>query len=471
MTVDLTLWLLVVSPVILLVAQLLPRRVLIVLMGYASGVFNRVAYFNAIPLFSVLGGLITWTRVRRLPPSRNLRALASALVFGGLAALLAALWSVNGVEAFTTSLRWLALAPLVLVAFDVVTEEGVSGVSRMLMWLSPFAVIQAATTVFFRVSPSTEDAYYQSAPARFLLGDAATALFTPAGWNNVRELERAGGIFFVSVNRAALVMGVMFLLYLGLWLYTKKFLPLVVACFTAVAIVAGGSKTGLLLIVIMPVFALIAAAVSRSKNAASRLVVLLVALVVAAVGLQIFLNTADDFVTASETTLLPRYVLWGEAVRAITENPLAGLGFGGWLTRWDGGQVAADFLYRPAHNWLLQAWLDGGVVFGAANVVLVIVVIRLMLDSLRTAPTLRDARFIALSASAFLWSFIHGTLDNTPIFGDPQASAFLAIAGAVMIALGMPARGETEPEIAHPAAGVGPRTGTRAENGHFSRGA
>ncbi|MGL1585777.1 hypothetical protein ACSTHB_23380, partial [Vibrio parahaemolyticus] len=68
-----------------------------------------------------------------------------------------------------------------------------------------------------------------------------------------------------SVNRAALVMGVMFMMYLGMWLYTRKLFPLLVSILLATAIISGGSKTGLVLLFVMPAFALTAAAVSRRR--------------------------------------------------------------------------------------------------------------------------------------------------------------------------------------------------------------
>lgn len=435
---DSTLGLLIAMPVFALVALLLRRRALVVALGYASTILSRVALFNAVPLFSLLGGLLAWMRVRKTPDWARAMPLIAALLFGGLTSLLAILWSADGTEAFTTSLRWLALAPLVLLAINVIRDEGVQGLSKSLLWLSPVVVAQAASTIFFRLSPSSEDAYYQSGLARFFLGDAAGALFTEAGWNNVRELERAGGFLFVSVNRAALVMGVMFLVYLGCWMFTRRLFPLAVAVLLGAAVILGGSKTGLILLIVLPVFALTAAAMSRQRNAATRLMVLLGVLMVAAVSLQVFVSTADEFVTASETTLIPRYVLWGEAIRAIGENVLGGLGFGGWEVRWMNGQVAADFNFRPAHNWLLQAWLDGGILYAIANVALVLAIVRMMLRALRDAPSIREARFVALAANAFLWSFIHGTLDNTPIFGDPQASVFLALAAAIIVVFGRP---------------------------------
>lgn len=458
---DLTLWLLLAFPLAIVAAQIFKRRTLVVLIGYGSAFFNRIALFNTIPLFSLLGGLAAWTRLRRLPTSPSARALTNALIFGGLTSLVAILWSSDGVAAFTTSLRWLALASLVLLALDVVYHEGISGITRMLVWLSPIAIVQAATTIYFRVNPQAEDSYYNSGLARFFLGDAAPALFTEKGWNNVRELERAGGILFVSVNRAALVMGIMFLLYLGLWLYSKRVLPLVLAILLAVAIVASGSKSGLVLLVIMPLFAFIAAAMTQTRNVAFRLVILLVALIFSSIGSQVFLNVADDFVTSSEKTLVPRYVLWGQAIKAIGENPILGLGFGGWQERWEAGQVEANFLYRPAHNWLLQAWLDGGLIYAAANVVLAVVTVAITFRALIASRNVGEARFIALASSTFLWSYIHGTLDNTPIFADPQAGAFLAIAGAIVVAGTHLSRGDVND-------GIGAMTEPTAMDDHGS---
>lgn len=430
---DLTLLVLISTPVLVLAGLAIPHKVLIVALGYASSLFVKLAIFNALPVYSLIGGLVSWMRVRRVEGVNGLRTLTRVLVIGGLVALMSAVWSPEPLDAMSTSLRWLALAPLVILAVNVLQENGYAGISTMLACLAPLALAQAGTTILFRLNPGAEDSYYQSGLGRFFLGEGSAALFTEAGWNNVRELDRAGGFLFVSVNRASLVMGVMFLVYFACWAFTRRAWPLLVAGALAVAIVLGGSKTGLVLLIVLPVFALAVAAVSSRRNAAGRIGLLLGALVAAVVALNVFVSTADEFVSASSATLVPRYTLWGEAARAMAENPIVGLGFGGWEARWGAGQVAANFSYRPAHNWFLQAWLDGGILYATMNIALVITVLILMLRAVSTATTVSSKRVFALMGSAFLWAFIHGNFDNTELFGDSQGFVFLAIAAAAFL--------------------------------------
>ncbi|WP_248240538.1 O-antigen ligase family protein [Microbacterium kunmingense] len=335
--------------------------------------------------------------------------------------------------AFITAARWFALGTLTVVAVNMIQSDGLPAAGKILAAMAPVALAQAATTVLFRFVPTVEANYYASGLSRPFLGGAGQALTTEQGYNNVVALERAGGFLFVSVNRASLVMGIMLVTYLAYAALARKRWPIWVALPLAGAIVATGSKTGLALLIVMPLFAFFLARAAGSQRPAGRIGAVLVALVVAVVGAQVFLSTADEYVQASADTLTPRLILWGAALNAIGGSPVFGLGFGNWTRELEAGTFVLGFSSRPVHNWLLQAWLDGGLGFATANVALVIVVLTIMLRAQTVNATKHERLGFALAGTAFLWAFVHGLGDNSSVIGDPQNLVFLILAGGVLL--------------------------------------
>lgn len=433
--------LLLAVPVAVLVGLAVPRHIMLAGVGYVSALFVG-ANVLGVQMSGIVGGLIGLMRGKR-PTVKipGLSAYMTALVVGGLLALTAAIWSTPSPLPYITAVRWLSLAALTLVTVNMIMADGIASVGKLLALLAPLALAQAISTVIFRVDPNVEATYYASDLGAVFLRNTGRALTTAEGYNNVVELERAGGFLFVSVNRAALAMGIMLLAYLAYATIARKRWPKFVALSLAGAIIATGSKTALVLLLALPLFAFLLSRAASSRTPAGRIGVVLAGALGLAVGTQVFVSTADEFVQASEQTLQPRVVLWSEALRAIGEDPLFGLGFGGWIERWDAGGVAAGFSSRPAHNWFLQAWLDGGLGFVVANVALAVVALVMLVRAVRVETSRAHRLGFALAGSAFLWAIIHGMGDNSPIIGDPHSSVFLMVCAALLL---------TAPTIAEP---------------------
>lgn len=430
---NITLLLILVGlPATLVVCLLLPRTLLLWLWSILT-FLPRISLLN-IPAYSSFGTLmlllrtpIGYLRGQRLPG-----IIGSATSAGAVAAL-SALWSPAPTDALISAFAWFGVAAGMFAMTYLVWTEGHRAIGRLLIWSSPLIVTQAFTTIYFRFQQPAELAYYGSGVAKAILGTAATGLTTGDVVNNVLDPNRAAGIFFTSVNRAALAMGVMMVTYLAYAFMARRRWPWIIAALLGAAIILGGSKTGLALSIVLPVFSFVLASVANSANAAGKISIVFAALVGSAIAIQIFLATADDYISASEQTLLPRLVLWSESSRAIAEDPLLGLGFGGWFQRWESGRVDANFTMRPAHNWALQAWMDGGILYLTLLVLFVLSAAILLVRSVSRIGSYRDRVARALSGSAFIWCFIHGMGDNTPLFADPPATLFLSICAAIMI--------------------------------------
>lgn len=424
---------LVLVPLALVIVLVVPRWVALGSVGLLS-TLGQAAYVLGIPFYAIAAVVFPLLRSKPLGVRlRSARAFASVTIAAASIALLAVLWSSRVDTSVTTAATWLAILLLSLLCANMIISDGFKAVGKFLAMLLPAVVAQALTTVIFRFNPSVEEGYYRSSFSRLFLGSGGQAMYTTDLTNNVLNPERAGGFLFVNLNRASMVMGVMLMAYLVYgWISRRRWVWFAIIPL-ALAIAVGGSKTGLALLVVLPVYSAILAAASRSDKAAQRMGIVLVALLASSIAVQIVLFSADDYVEASEATLLPRLQLWSEALRAIAENWLGGLGFGGWYERWEAGGVNIAFSMRPAHNWVLQAWLDGGILYLATTVAFVVVVLVMQLRAVRSAEAKHMKLALAFAGSGLLWPIIHAMGDNSPVFGDPPALTFIAVLAAILL--------------------------------------
>lgn len=425
---------LIVGIVLILVVLATGRNwFLFVTAAVLSALFSWLA-INGISLTIAFLLLASLARSRRLAGSQvALTPLVRAIFALTGGALVAALWSPKPGEAIFTALSWMTLGAVILFAAHLVGADGMKAVGLVGAAFTPVVLIQAFSTVLFRFNPAIESSYYRSGLAPLFVGAKGQLLDTPLGANNVLNLERAGGVLFVNCNRATMVMGVFALFYLSYGLLSHKRWPFIPAAILAAAIFFAGSKTGITLLIVLPFVAIQLSSLARGKNPASRMLTLISATVVAGIGVQLVSIFGDAYISASQETLLPRLALWGESWRAIRESPLLGLGFGGWIERWQQGQVLLAFTPRPAHNWVLQAAMDGGVVYLGLSVAFVVVTLRLIVSTLTRPTSSRVRTGRALAGMGFVWVFIHGMGDNTALYGDPANIAVLGLLAALLV--------------------------------------
>ena len=363
------------------------------------------------------------------PPYAPVIRLTIAL---GIWALSTAVWSPGPTTSMATSLRWISLAALIPYAYGL-AAAGTAPLVRVLFSLSPLVVVEALTVIAFRFNPSLERHYYLSSLSRFLLGSTGRDLYyTVDKANNVIDPERAGGILFVNCNRASMVMGVFLMIYVAVWLWSRRNRLLWPAGLLVIAIGLTGSKTGLALVIVLPIVAIVMARIAEQRDPGMKIILVVASALSLAGGAQYVLGHATGYVAKSQETLVPRFGLWNEAVRAIDSSKLLGLGFGGWDRRWELGQVHLAFSSRPAHNWFLQAWLDGGVVYALLHVALVVAVVKLALRGITQGGTKTQLQIRTFSLAGFMWIVIHGMGDNTALYGDPLTVVPLAIIIAML---------------------------------------
>lgn len=314
--------------------------------------------------------------------------------------------------------------------------------------------LQALAAILFRALPDLEYAYLTSPIAR-VLTEPGVELVAAGSFDNVMDPCKAGGVF-LNGNTASLFFAVVVCVYAWLALGSaqrgrfgsqarsatdpdgrlgpraRTATGVVVAGLALVAMFATGSKTPLVLIVLLPVAAIVVlVGVRRPALAAIGAGALIV---LAAVGAFAATAVAPGFVQQTGRTLNERFTLWGVVGEAFPENWFLGLGFGNWryliADRWDEVFPEVPNQVWPPHNLYLQAWVDAGIL--SLLLTLVLSILPLVLVVRRAYLRRRDPLFsrgtgeVLVVLIGLAWVIGHGAGDTTVFFGDSHSLPFFA---------------------------------------------
>jgi O-antigen ligase len=344
--------------------------------------------------------------------------------------IISVLWAVRIGSVAHAAISTLVLLLAYLLARQVADTPG--GIRLALTIAAPVILLQSLLTVVFRFSPVLESAFYSSTAALFL-SEPDVELMASGIPQNVSDPDKAGG-FLLNGNITSLLMAVVACIYIYEYLKSKKRLFAIVAAVCVVACVSTGSKTALVLLVALPLLAGFVVLVTRRKRLgliAGGVVAALVVVTVSALAV-----TGFKQVFSALPTLGDRGALWTLAARAFADHPFLGLGYGGWsdyVSQFFYTVFPADRTFQifPPHNFVIQAWADGGIVLAllalVAAVIPIVGAVRL-LNAFRTRrPTSSDALSVAALFIAAVWVVAHGTLDTTSFFGENHTIAFVAV--------------------------------------------
>lgn len=363
-------------------------------------------------------------------PDWGSRVVKLCLLLAG-AALVVVIWSPEPSQAIASAAAWAALALAIVVAGGAAVQR--EELRSMAFAIAAVMVVMAVTVIAFRLSPELEAAYYRSSVSQIFLGTAGSDLFSGdvLTSNNAIEESRAAGFIGLNVNRSSMELGVAAVVLMAVSRSFGSKALRNAALLIGLAIPFTGSKTGLTLLILIVVLTKSARILSAQRDGASKLIVGVATLAGVAYATRAALLASSDFIQDSQETLEPRKYLWEEAIRAIGDSPLFGLGFGGWFQRWEMNNVAVPFsnAVRPAHNWFLQAWLDGGIVYAGLHILLAVAIIVPAVRGFRTASN-GDSSMALLLTFAPLWVLIHGLGDNTALYGDWLTIPTLGVAFA-----------------------------------------
>lgn len=374
---------------------------------------------------SVLSGLGV-LRLTRDALSFLSKPIPALLILHALVTAIALLWSSQSGVGLATIATTVTLVLLILFARSAAQQPRTDILRVTAYAMAPMAVAQAIATIVFRVSPQLEDRYLRSALADFLLGDEARLLFTTRP-NNVTDPLKAGGMLFVNGNRASMVMAAIALVYLALWIRRRSLHLLLLFTVCMTASVMTGSKTAVVLAIIIPTFFLVLPTIlRRDVGSGTRLFTLL--LVFVGLGIAAFLaSRLPDYLVGADQSAQARGHLLDAASKYFLDHPFTGLGFGGWTERWadDAGNYGLG-AELPPHNFLVLEWANAGL--GAAVIIAVIVftLVRSFVRVIRSSATQRDARSYSLLLGALVWVFAHGMFDNTSFYGTAHTLPLFA---------------------------------------------
>ena len=285
-------------------------------------------------------------------------------------------------------------------------------------------MIQAALIVLFRISPGLEHQFLTSSFAGYFINpNTLTGLFDTEA-NNVLDPHKAGG-FFVNANVAAAYFGIGALISLGYWLAYRLRCFLWGAGLFMLVIWFTGSKAGIILSVLFPLFALLFYYFTRFRFTwVTASVVALVSIILLLVFvLLLFATIHTDFGVRSSEAFSVRAAIWSHIIGQLWSHPISGQGFGGWeLDAIDPEGTGRPF---PPHNMLIMLWSSSGVAALLLGLLFYAVIFSFGWRGMRTGPT--EVRGISLGISfAFLWVLAQGMGENWGVVGEAHMLPLLA---------------------------------------------
>nr|WP_231713373.1 O-antigen ligase family protein [Arthrobacter sp. zg-Y769] len=207
-----------------------------------------------------------------------------------------------------------------------------------------------------------------------------------------------------------------------------------IAVLAAVAVVPTGSKSGLVLLVTMPLIGVLVPLLVRGPGRIWIPPLLAIAFPVFLMFKHVLNERIPEtFVNDSASSLGTRGVIWETAGTLFVENPFLGLGFGGWGEYFYWASSGALGRTFPPHNIFIAAWSDMGV---AGAIVLAVFVGAVLVAHVRlTAQTPKRESFAwGFGLAAFLWLFIHGMADAVTFYGDLRTILIPALLLGLLIA-------------------------------------
>lgn len=365
----------------------------------------------------------------------------------GAVQLISAAWSPDPLQAVRSAATTFALLVVLIATVELLTRKDTL-VRRALSISGVAVVIHALLIAVFFLVPTIEAQYLKSSVAPYLSGKGVTRIYGDL-FNNVVLEGKAGGLF-VNGNTASMFMGVCATVFLASGVKFRSKWHVCVASFAYSGALMTGSKTALFIGVVW------IAACILLYTAARRAHLVVPGVVAGILGVQIglsaLLENSPELAQDSTHTFGSRQLMWNVAFKGLAESPVLGLGYGGWFEQYARFGSEIGFSVRPAHNLLLQTWLDSGVL---GTFVVLFFYGSILVACLKALRLNSGSGIVACSVlAASGWVFIHGQGDNTAFYGDTHSLAFLAVGLALVAHLPSSERGlspERPTEVPHKA--------------------
>ncbi|WP_285319364.1 O-antigen ligase family protein [Pseudarthrobacter sp. lyk4-40-TYG-27] len=337
-----------------------------------------------------------------------------------------AAWSPDPLQAIRSAGTTFTLLVVLVASTDVLTFAP-NRFRKVLDISGLFVSFHAVLIATFFLFPKIESTYLRSSIARYFSGEGVTRIYSDL-FNNVVLDGKAGG-FFVNGNTASMFMGVCSALFMASFFKFKSKAYLLVAVMAYAGALLTGSKTALFIGV-----AWVGACVllyAAAKKAHLFLPGIMVAVLGLQAGLAYILDKVPEFAMDSSHTFGSRQLMWNVAIDGLSESPFLGLGYGGWFSQYEKFGSEIGFSVRPAHNLILQTWLDTGIPGVAALLLFFGAIFAVCITLSRSGRDRYSAVACCLLAMAG-WIFIHGQGDNTALYGDTHSLVFFGVGLALL---------------------------------------
>lgn len=391
------------------------------------------------PPLALLAALSLWPEIRRSgsllrwPPTLFLLLL-------GLCLAISLLWSPDPRRGFRAIL-YLGLFLLVVSSTRSVDRASRIDVARHWPWLAAPLVLEALVVIAFALSPSLEARFMTSEAARLFINPNTLDLDELTTWS---DPVKSGGLV-INANVAAAWLGMAAVSTGAIAFAFGRPALYGVAALLWISVFFAGSKAASALAAVVPVvgWGLLAA---RRALGRRRLVGLAAAHLAASLALLAATNPVVLQKVAGSLPGIPvpgqepqegpggpslgdRPRLWRFGWTLVKENPVRGLGFGGWETAVRESRVTWHVM--PPLNTVLDLWVKGGLFAAAFGVAFAVSLLRFGWTAYRRAG---EREHLGLSIGlllAFLWMFVQGMVENFGLLGDvhiyPVAAAALGL--------------------------------------------
>lgn len=298
---------------------------------------------------------------------------------------------------------------------------------RAFKWLCLAISFHSIIVMIFFFNPSVEYGFLGSSLAKLFINNGSLELYKYDFGNNVTDPNKAGG-FFLNGNSSAILAE--FGLYLTLIINRirkNRFNTLLVIT-NFFGIVCTGSKSAIFLALFSFLLAYFSFPIFFEKiNILKKQIYLLINILVFC-GIYFIISSIsstylyEDGVVNAER----RKVIFQFAYGKFLENPILGLGFGGWDAAFfnygEGLKVYGLNGSMPAHNYFIISWSNGGAFLLFASILFYFCLIY----PVSLIYKHNDKQMAILYLAIGICVLLHTSVDNVLIYEDPHYSGIFA---------------------------------------------
>ena len=316
--------------------------------------------------------------------------------------------------------------------YQLARKSGIDGIERLhpaIAAFSLFALVNSVAIIVFRLYPEIESSFLASESAKIFINPNVLESYNLLFNNNVKDLAKSGG-FFVNANVAAVFTELAFYAAMISSRYKTGLRWRLVGLMHLAAIVETGSKSAIIILVLLVPFLAVTLRIYQIPKSQSRAILILTAVLSFAALLTAlyFLTVGTDFVDDTQLNSQRRNIIFTFAANEFLKSPILGQGFGGWaITFFSYGYNWRSMGLNesmPAHNLFIILWSQSGILAAVLALMIIVTLFKMMIGEFRAGTS----AFVAGSLMAMLASVvIHSMGDNFSLFSEPHIQAPLAI--------------------------------------------